>query len=256
MVFLAANAILAAVAFATGEWAASLTAASARGEVVQPADLTLLQQLGLGTTLGVLVLMLGTPITFLRWLHAAHLRARELGGGHRLGFDARQAITAWFIPVVSFVRPMRVMLGLAAASDPTDLSPPTLEREVASPGYRDPARVVEQQVGSNPGVPVAAWWALWLTTGVSSIILYWWSRSGVTASGLEVIQRIVQVAMLAAAVLAVVVVRNIDIRQRERARRWDARTSEEDEDDVELERRAPRRPRKRSRRRRVDASTT
>ena len=254
MVLLAATSVLVAATLAEAEWAASLTAAAARGEAVQPGDFTLVQQLVLATILGELVLMVATPIAFLRWLYAAHLRARELGAGHRLGFSARQAITAWFIPVVSLVRPMRVMRGLAAASDPTDLSPATLEREIASPGYRDPARVVEQPVGSNPAVPVAAWWALWLITGVSSLPLYWRVFIAGTPSGLA-IQRMVLLATLAAALLAIVVVRNIDIRMRERARRWDARAPEDKEDD-EVERRASRRPRKRSRRRRADASTT
>lgn len=220
------------------EWSDAILVAAARGEIIQPEEVTRYQFLAAAIAITGGGLGLGKVIALLRWLHGAHLRAQQLGAAHRLARSARDAVVVWFIPIVNLYAPMQAVRGLAAASDPSDLPPATIERDQVSPGYRDPARVIDVAADECPAVPVTAWWIAWLASVVSAFAPYQIDRLGLVGLPAFRFNQLCQLGPVAAAVLTIIVVRNIDRRQVERARRWEARPPEDD-DEVERVAAAP-----------------
>jgi uncharacterized protein DUF4328 len=143
-------------------------------------------------TLGTLV---GTAIVWLAWLYRAYGNL-TLVGSKRSRFGRIRAVGYWFIPFLNLVRPFQVMKDLWLRSESMN------DRD----GYDDlPA----------PGF-LSAWWGVFLTRGVAALAVASLGPDGRTPGDLlEVgdLQVLVSLAGVAAAVLAIAVVRGIDRRQ-------------------------------------------
>ena len=99
------------------------------------------------------LLVLGTAVAFLTWLHRMHKNLPALGG-RELKYTPGWAVGGFFVPFLNLVRPLQVMREVWHGSDPAGL-----ERDDASGG---PA--TRNQLGTPP--LVGWWWALFLITSV------------------------------------------------------------------------------------------
>jgi len=181
-----------------------------------------------------------------RWLRAAHVRAAQLGVRSR--YTADQALQACWIPLVNLYRPMDVLRTLVAASDTSDL-PPLMVEQVAS-GYRRPARVADH-TRLSPKVPVTTWWLTWVAAASTVPVVVMALRLLELLAALRVLQLGLFITA-AAAVLTMVVVRDVDGILAERERRWkaiqadsEAQAAEEEEERPPVQGRENRRPRAR-----------
>ena len=85
---------------------------------------------------------LGAAISWLAWLSRAIDNVPALGGGRPRG-SPREAITAWFVPVVNLARPYWILRDL--------------HDRLAVPGRRN--------------APLHAWWICWLPTGLNLTLI-------------------------------------------------------------------------------------
>jgi hypothetical protein len=165
-------------------------------------------------------------VLFLRWVHAAHERARRLNEKAPFARSPGSCVWSYFIPVVALVRPLEDMRALSAASDPRDLELPPVVEEKASPGYRDAAATARPRAPwKSAPIPVGAWWAAFLGMQLMAFVVGASSRGAAGSQSLDSLvstSRVIQLhdasAVLAGA-LVVLVVSGIDRAQRERGRR-------------------------------------
>src|SRR5437773_2571325 len=74
--------------------------------------------LKIGWTVISVALGLGGVVTFLLWVGRAYRNLPALGA-HELDYSPRSAIAWWLVPIVSLVVPLRMMIELWRASDPS-----------------------------------------------------------------------------------------------------------------------------------------
>lgn len=175
---------------------------AARGEAITLEEATAsdTRQAWIAIAQGVAVLVTG--IFFIRWFHAAYANLPVLGAsGMRYG--PGWAIGAWFIPIGNLVICYQIAGDIWRASDPE--APP-------EQGEDWPRR---------PVPPLLKWWwGLWILGGVIGIA----ALPGLDLNTIEGIQRaslatlLTDAAGLAAAILAIRVVRQTTARQGARAR--------------------------------------
>lgn len=139
-----------------------------------------------------------TAIFFLIWLNKANKNLTPLGADY-LEFTSGWAVGWWFIPFANLVKPFQVVKEVWRESDP----------EVAeSSGF------LSNVAGGAPGY-IALWWGLWIASNVANNIAA--STSQATSSESVQLSGAVFVASgslgVAAAVLAIMVVRDITQRQ-------------------------------------------
>jgi hypothetical protein len=163
-------------------------------------------------------LVLGA-IAFLAWTHAAFTVAPRLVSSARLRqFPAGRVLSAFVVPLVNLVRPYYAFAALNEEVDPSDLLLPSARPhpgDIAG-GYRDAAVAVIPARIPAPLAPVGWWWAAWIGRGVVS----WALTAGHEPVSASIARMIVYFASdLPAALLAIVVVRRLDARLRERHRR-------------------------------------
>jgi Domain of unknown function (DUF4328) len=139
-------------------------------------------------------------VCFIGWFHRAYSNLRRLGSAS-LRYGSGWAIGAWFVPILSFVRPKKMANDIWRGSDP--------------------ARAGEQAEWSGPVSPLLHWWwAAWLLAGFLTIGSRN-ERGG--ASSLHAIKSATgtaiaaEVASMGAAVLAIAVVCTLSARLRQRA---------------------------------------
>jgi hypothetical protein len=149
-----------------------------------------------------LVAIVATGVAFIAWFYRAYVNIERLGA---CGLRATKgwSIGVWFIPFLNLVRPKQLMDDIWRASDPA--LPATEAR-----GWQ--GRAV-------PGL-LHGWWALFLISGVVSnvaaqMVIDAGSAPERTSAGQ--ISMIADAGIIAAAVLAVLVVRAVTARQESRA---------------------------------------
>ncbi|MEY2512712.1 MAG: hypothetical protein QOJ89_70 [bacterium] len=166
---------------------------------VQTADdrTTLVAMLSLGA-------LVATGIAFVAWFFRAYVNIERLGA-RDLRATKGWSIGAWFVPLLNLVRPKQIMDDIWRASDP------------ALPA----GELRGWQRAAVPGL-LHGWWAAFLIAGVIANI------SGQMLAGAETpaarhsagqISMIGDAGMIAAAVLAVLVIRAVTSRQEDRAAR-------------------------------------
>lgn len=168
---------------------------------------------------GALVLIVATPIVFLRWVHGLVASTRALDDRY-FRWSPSDAVWAFIIPFISLVRPYHVMRDAYAALEP-DAVPPPAPRVTA--GERDGYRGVTLVEAPLPRIPTAfigLWWGAFLLSRLTR-------ASGSTPAGAS-IERIAtayqwkmlsDVVSMIAAALAIVLVRSVTARLLERRRR-------------------------------------
>ena len=159
-------------------------------------------QLGIAY-IALLVVFLVTVVTFIVWLYRVYSNLKPLGA-YELRFGKGWAIGGWFVPILNWWRPKQIVNDAWRASDP-DLGFWTHRRE-----WED-----------APVPPLFLLW--WLLLLAGSILDRISSRMYASASTLDAERSATIVSMcasalsIAAAILAVMVVRRVTDRQVERA---------------------------------------
>lgn len=138
-----------------------------------------------------------TAAVFLWWLYRAHRNLRALGAAD-LGFTPRAAVSAFFVPVLNVVVPVRVVRELWNHSDPAE----------GVPARGDPMK-------TSPWV--AWWWAIFVASIVLDPVVL---RMGGDLEarltvGTTVLLVLAQLLEMSAAVLAMVVVWSVNQGQQE-----------------------------------------
>ena len=173
-----------------------------------------------------LALLAVGAVGFVVWTRAAFTAARELTSAKTLlQFTPGRVVGAFFTPFVNLVRPYFAFAALNEEMDPGDVLLPELRPRPgeAAGGYRDQAALSPPPRIDAPPAPVALWWAFW----VGRIPLGWvfGAAERHDAVAAIVLDPIVMGACSAvAALLAIRVVRRLDARMRERARRLNFRS--------------------------------
>lgn len=145
-----------------------------------------------------LVLFIITAILFLMWIHRAHRNLPSLGA-KGLQYSPRWAVGGFFVPFLNLVRPFQVTTEIWKASDSTT--------DIAdSVAWR-----------SAPTSPIIiSWWVLFLVSGVLGQILWRLSLQVETLDELLTtswLTFVTDVVDIPAAILAIMIIRNIDHRQ-------------------------------------------
>ncbi|WP_437278650.1 DUF4328 domain-containing protein [Sorangium sp. So ce375] len=180
---------------------------------------------------GLLELGLGlvTGVVFLRWLARAVAAAGALDPVRGLAWTPSEAVLAFLIPVVNLVQPYRVLRdlhdGLAPAGVPEPAPRPLLD---GAGGYRRVEVAHAPRAGAVRHAALGVWWGCYVASrGLG------WAASAVPAlTAAEFIRSRAMfiasdVASIAAAWLAVRMVRAIDSRVAERHRRLAYASDEE-----------------------------
>jgi predicted Zn finger-like uncharacterized protein len=140
-----------------------------------------------------------TVITFCMWIHRAH-KNLSLLGAEGLQYSAGWAVGYFFIPIVNLFRPYQVTQEIWKASDPA--VPP-----------EDPF-AWKNAPGSGL---IGAWWALWIITNIVGNVVFRMTLSpNPTPDMLKagaVISAVDEMLSIAAALLAILVIKRIQERQ-------------------------------------------
>lgn len=139
---------------------------------------------------------LATVPVFLLWIRRVHWNVAAFGAVAP-PFSPRAAVTAFVVPLVNLVVPVRVVRTLWAASAPDDAPPPAAVR--------------------SPLVP--CWWTLVVA---AALLDPFWSRiwgpvADLALGGPTLVRIVAQLAEIAAAVLGIWIVYSITLLQSERA---------------------------------------
>lgn len=147
------------------------------------------------------ILFVITAILFCMWIHRAHRNLPSLGVSG-LKYSPRWAVGGFFVPILNLFRPIQVTTEIWKASDPTtDVSD-------SAAWQRAPTTAL-----------IPSWWVLYLISAFLGNILLRISLQAetpselLTASWLTFAMDFVDIP---AAILAILVVRNIDLRQGEK----------------------------------------
>jgi hypothetical protein len=147
--------------------------------------------------LGLLVL---TGVVFIAWFRSAYTTVERLGvTGMR--WSAGWAVGAWFLPVLSLVRPKAILNDMWRGSDPRLPAGGPLNRE-------------------KPPVLYAFWWGTWLLGSLITGVAGQAFRNARTLSALSSSTGALMfsdVLTVVSAILAIAVIYSLDSRQRRRA---------------------------------------
>jgi uncharacterized membrane protein YeaQ/YmgE (transglycosylase-associated protein family) len=146
-------------------------------------------------------LFIATGVMFCFWIHRAHKNLPAFGV-QNLRFSPGWAVGGFFVPILNLVRPVQVVTEIWKASDP---NAPT------GTGWQN-----------APGSPLIGFW--WLAYVVSSLVGNVAARLATNANTLSQIMTASQMTVasdfvsVGAAILAILVVREIDRRQEEKGK--------------------------------------
>lgn len=151
--------------------------------------------------------LVAATILFIRWFHLAYRNLVPLGVPE-LRFKPGWAIGSWFVPILNLWRPKQIANDIWRGSDPGAPA----EQGGGWTDRRTPALL-------------AVWWGAWLLTGfVANAAARLWFRSDTPedlrdAATLDAVSSGIDIA---AALLAIVLIRRLTARQQERAGRLGA----------------------------------
>jgi len=136
------------------------------------------------------VLFFSTVIVFLIWIHRAYCNLLAFSV-HNLKYSAKWAVWGFFVPILFFYRPYQVVREIWKASDP---------------------HLTDESSWQNQPTPslLKWWWALWLISDFSFNLVWGVLEISIVAP---------MATPVLAAVLAIRVVRDIDLRQEEKIKR-------------------------------------
>lgn len=150
--------------------------------------------------LGQLVTYIGAIIAFIVWFRRAYRNTAGLGAtGMR--FKPGWAVGSWFVPFLALWRPKQISNDIWRATDPQ------LPRHAS--GWQ----------GNPVHGLIHSWWAIWIVAGVlGNISTQVYLRAETLSEQLRAsaVSAVADVIFIAAAILALLVVRAITIRQEER----------------------------------------
>ena len=201
VILLSVAVIVGAIAVASDLAELSLLSRASQGESISMGEANAND--GRQQLIGVLqlTLIILTAIIFLLWTHRANENLSALGAKD-LRFTPGWAVGNFFIPILNFFRPAQVMAEIWKASDPRDESG------------------VEWKTATS--LPIISWW--WIAYIGSGIIASWAGRIDFSTATLQQIMtssRLVALSDLAsvvAGILAILIVRDINERQEEKAK--------------------------------------
>lgn len=161
-------------------------------------------------------------VLFGRWLYRAYQDNRRLHGAPP-GFSPRHAVASFYIPVVQIWRPYQVMRNLFRASNPSDLPYLLQYKATENVTYRASASErIAPVAWDRPSPPIRAWWAFYAVFPAIQNALTPLTVSFVVAHR-DAINTLTPVWFgsldVVSAVLVIVVIRAIQVRQGERLRR-------------------------------------
>jgi hypothetical protein len=165
------------------------------------------------------MLWVACGVTFLLWVRGVHRAA--LATGARPAREAlRKATVGYFIPIVGLWWPFVGLRALDRAIDPESLPepPPRPESGAHALGYRDGARR-EERGTKSPSPPFGWWWGVWMITRLRPVTLGPMSTRLLSPGHFSLLLLWPWVFDVPAAILAIIVIRRIDARLAERARR-------------------------------------
>lgn len=149
-----------------------------------------------GLALGTVVIYVATIVVFLMWLYRSHENLAAFGVSKRdLQYSSGWTVGSFFVPFVSLVVPYRAIKELWRKSVPyssgmfSELSPPAF---------------------------FPLWWALWLISNISNQIYFRLTlRGDLPANVSAILEIFTGVVDIFSAILAIMVVREIQKQQRE-----------------------------------------
>lgn len=152
-----------------------------------------------------LLVYLVTIVAFIVWLHRSYKNVRAFGAQteHTPGW----AIGSWFVPFLNLIRPYQIVRETWAKSDPG---------VNVSAGYADAGP------GARSATLVGAWWTAWIVSNVVDNVhgrLIGDAMTPDQMSSASTLGVVSSALTMAAAALAVLVVRTIDRMQEEKAAR-------------------------------------
>lgn len=165
--------------------------------------------LSLGVGVFMTLAYIATIIIFLIWFHRSYSNLKPLGSVST-DYSPAWAVGCWFVPLVNLVRPYAITKELWDRSDPEDV-----QTELSPSGL-----TIEMSMIATP--MFGLWWALWI---ISNIFNNLSSRFTFGANSLEDhissfwLSIIASALTIAAAYLAIRVVRAISVRQEVRHQR-------------------------------------
>jgi hypothetical protein len=171
-------------------------------------------------SIAALGLLLATCILFLRWLSSL-VRLTKALSAKKLRWTPGDAVWAFFIPIVSLLRPYHVLRDVYGALAPDAVpEPPLRSRADETAGYRHAEVLIPPPAGKLPRASIAAWWALYMTGGGIAWTVRYSSREDIDAIvGSNHLHNGADLIRVVSAVLAIVMVRAVTARLVERYRR-------------------------------------
>ena len=168
--------------------------------------LTLYDLLQMLSGLGILLVFVALVVAFLMWLHRVVKNLPALGNAkQRVEYSPGWAVGSFFVPFVNLVVPYKAVKEVWEKSDPNVRGEDGLMFSAAS---------------SAPPI-LLGWWIFWIVSNFASNLSWRLQRNEVNSESLNFVAGVDLVANLLsviAAALAILVVRDIDRRQAERAR--------------------------------------
>jgi hypothetical protein len=170
--------------------------------------------------IAITITFITTAVVFLRWMHRLVVLTRALGG--KLAWTPAQAVWAFFIPIISLIRPYQVLTAAHTALDPEHVAPPAPRVDPsAQRDYRSVAFVHPPPAPNLPKALIGFWWGAFVVMSVSGKLLTAFSTPSAPDAVISAYRSdmFVSFAAVVAAALAVTVVRGLTARVAERFRR-------------------------------------
>jgi Domain of unknown function (DUF4328) len=144
-----------------------------------------------------LLLLLATAVVWMMWQHRAHSNLRALGA-NGLRFEPAWAVGWWFVPAANVVFPYLTMRELMKGSDPD-------------------AGAVDWQSRPTPAL-LGLWWATWLARVPFSVLSAIAAPGGESHTPRQLLNAQyfaigIDIVTVIAAIMAILVVREVDRRQ-------------------------------------------
>ncbi len=200
-IFLALVVVLDVVALVFDYMQIQMVGRVMRGEIITMAEATAIdsRQAVIGGIY--LILFIITAILFCMWIHRAYRNLPSLGVDG-LKYSPGWAVGGFFVPILNLVRPFQVTTEIWKASDPTTEINDSLAWK-----------------GASTSLLIISWWVLFLISGFLGNIMLRVALQAETLSGILTASYLTfatDAVDIPAAILAILVILNIDRRQSER----------------------------------------